>query len=192
MTEPPAIVLVRHGATEWSASGRQTGPSDIPLSPAGETAARALVDRLPPGPYARAWTSPTQRARETARLAGFADAAIVTDLSEWDYGDYEGLTTAEIQAERPGWNLFADGCPNGEDAAAVGARANRIVAALRPQAVPTIIFSSAHFLRVLGASWAGWPPEAGNNLGMDPAGISILATEHHGADPILRRWNMLP
>ena len=107
MTEPPAIVLVRHGATEWSASGRHTGRSDVPLSPAGEAAARALVDRLPPGPYDRVWTSPTRRARDTARLAGFVNPTIVPDLAEWDYGDYEGLTTAEIQAGRPGWNLFA-------------------------------------------------------------------------------------
>jgi probable phosphoglycerate mutase len=190
MSEVPPVVLVRHGETDWSASRQHTGRTDIPLNAAGIFAACTLAARLPAGPFLRVWTSPSSRARETARLAGFADAAVVPDLAEWDYGDFEGLTTAEIQSRYPEWNLFRDGCPNGENATDVGARAQRVIAELTGHRQATLIFSSAHFLRVLGAQWAGWPPQAGNGLAFEPAGIAILGTEHDGTDRVLRAWNI--
>jgi len=189
MAEVPAIVLVRHGETDWSRWRRHSGRTDVQLNNAGMAAASALVARLPPGPYDRVLSSPSGRARATASLAGFANPVVSTDLAEWDYGAYEGLTTQEIQQSRPGWNLFADGCPDGEDIKAVAARADRVIAALRADPAPTIIFSSAHFMRVLAARWAGWPGQAAAGLALDPASISVLGSEHGAADPVIRRWN---
>lgn len=189
MTEPPPIFVVRHGETQWSRERRHTGRSDIALTVKGEEQARALASRLPLGPFARVLTSPSARARDTARLAGFSDATVVCDLAEWDYGDYEGQTTAEIRALRPGWNLFRDGCPNGEDAAMAGTRADRIISVLRADSGPTLLFSSAHFIRVLGARWAGLSPQAGAAFALDIASISILGTEHDDEDPVIRLWN---
>jgi broad specificity phosphatase PhoE len=189
MVEPPPIVLVRHGETEWSATRRHTGRSDIPLNPAGIEDAEKVRSCLPIGPFGRVWSSPSSRARETARLAGFPDATVIADLAEWDYGAFEGLTTSEIQRSHPGWNLFRDGCPNGEDAAAVGRRADRVINHLRRESLATLIFSSGHFLRVLAVRWVGWPPETGAGLALDTASISILGTEHGGMDFVVRRWN---
>ena len=124
------------------------------------------------------------------RLTGFgANAAKKDDLQEWDYGAYEGVTTKAILAERPGWKLFRDGCPNGESAADVGRRADRIVAELRAANGNVLIFSSSHFLRVLGVRWTGLPPEGGAHLVLDTAAISVLGYEHDLSEPVIRRWN---
>jgi probable phosphoglycerate mutase len=186
----PEIWLVRHGETEWSLSGRHTGRSDIPLTPIGEEAARKLAPRLEGRSFSAVWSSPSQRARSTCRLAGFdAGAVIKPDLAEWDYGAYEGVTTKEILAGRPGWQLFRDGCPNGEVAADVGARADNMIAHLREANSPILIFSSSHFLRVLAARWLGLPPEDGARFVLDTASVSVLGYEHDLTEPVIRRWN---
>jgi probable phosphoglycerate mutase len=186
----PEIHLVRHGETEWSLSGRHTGRSDIPLTPTGEEAARRLAGRLQGLSFSAVWSSPSRRARNTCTLAGFGEGAVIKpDLSEWDYGAYEGITTKEILAGRPGWRLFRDGCPQGEAAADVGARADRIVAELRAAAAPVLVFSSSHFLRVLAARWLGLPPEDGARFVLDTASISVLGYEHDLTEPVIRRWN---
>ena len=186
----PEIYLVRHGETEWSASGRHTGRTDIPLTVKGEAAARGVADRLKGLSFQAVWSSPSQRAFDTCRLAGFGAGAIKKpDLQEWDYGDYEGVTTKEIVAKRPGWNVFRDGCPGGEMAVDVGARADAVIAGLRAVAGSVLIFSSAHFLRVLAARWVNLPPQGGEHLVLDTASLSILGYEHDLTEPVIRRWN---
>ncbi|MBB2670820.1 UNVERIFIED_ORG: putative phosphoglycerate mutase [Rhizobium esperanzae] len=186
----PEIYLVRHGETEWSRSGRHTGRSDIPLTEVGEAAARKLAERLSGLSFAAVWSSPSARARKTCALAGFGSGAVIRDdLAEWDYGAYEGITTKEILAGRPGWQLFRDGCPNGETPADVGARADAVVEALRQVSANILIFSSSHFLRVLAARWLGLPPEGGANFVLDTASISVLGFEHDLTEPVIRRWN---
>ena len=186
----PEVYLVRHGQTEWSLSGRHTGRTDIPLTAAGEEAARKLAGRLPLIDFAAVWSSPSQRAQNTCALAGFGDRRVVKDdLAEWDYGAYEGITTKAILAERPGWQVFRDGCPNGEMAADVGARADRIIGELRAINGPVLIFSSAHFLRVFAARWVGLPSEGGAHLVLDTTSISVLGYEHDLTEPVIRRWN---
>ena len=186
----PEIHLVRHGETAWSASGKHTGRTDIPLTPAGEEAARGIALRLQGLTFQAVWSSPSQRARETSRLAGFGSECVVKDdLAEWDYGAYEGLTTKEILAQRPGWQLFRDGCPDGESVADAGARADRIVAGLREAGGNVLVFSSAHFLRVLAARWLGSPPQDGAHFVLDTASISVLGYEHDLTEPVIRRWN---
>ena len=191
MSSPyPEIYLVRHGETEWSASGKHTGRTDIPLTPEGEAAARGVADRLKGLSFQAVWSSPSQRAFNTCTLAGFgAAAAKKDDLQEWDYGAYEGVKTKEILAERPGWQLFRDGCPGGESAADVGARADKIIAGLRAIEGSVLVFSSSHFLRVLAARWLGLPPEGGAHFVLDTASISILGYEHDLTEPVLRKWN---
>lgn len=192
MSSPyPELTLVRHGETEWSATGRHTGRSDIPLTAAGTEAARRLADRLQGLAVAAVWSSPSQRARTTCELAGFGSAAVVKDaLAEWDYGAYEGLTTRQILAERPGWQLFRDGCPRGEAAADVGARADRIIREFRQAGGSVLAFSSSHFLRVLAARWLGLPPEGGAHFVLDTASVSVLGYEHDLTEPVIRRWNL--
>lgn len=186
-----AVTLVRHGETEWSASGRHTGRTDIPLIGEGERKARLLRDRLAGRAFDRVFTSSLQRAARTCALAGFGDVAKSDpDLLEWDYGDYEGRTTSEILAQRPGWLLFRDGCPNGEQAADAGARADRVVARLRAADDRTLLFSSGHILRVLAARWLGLAPSEGRLLKLDTASISVLAYEHDSRnEPVLALWN---
>lgn len=186
----PEVWLVRHGETEWSRSGKHTGRSDIPLTPVGEEAARQLAGRLREPSFTAVWSSPSQRAFNTCVLAGFADGAVKKDdLAEWDYGAYEGVTTKEIVAELPGWQLFRDGCPSGEMASDVGARADRIVGELRAVAGNVLIFSSSHFLRVLAARWLGLQPEGGALFVLDTASISVLGYEHDLTEPVIRQWN---
>ncbi|MER8375559.1 histidine phosphatase family protein [Mesorhizobium sp. M1406] len=186
----PQIHLVRHGETAWSLSGRHTGRTDMPLTPAGEAAARGVADRLRGLSFSAVWSSPSQRAYNTSVLAGFgAESVKKDDLQEWDYGAYEGLTTKQIQAERPGWTVFRDGCPKGESAADVGARANAIVRQLREAGGSILVFSSAHFLRVLTARWLGLPPEGGALFVLDTASISVLGYEHDLGEPVIRKWN---
>jgi len=190
MSAYPEIYLVRHGETEWALAGKHTGRSDIPLTKAGEDAARQVAGRLPQIAFAAVWTSPSERARRTCELAGFGDRRVVDpDLAEWNYGDYEGVTTKEIHATRPGWQLFSDGCPNGENAADVGARADAVIARIRAVNATLLIFSSAHFLRVLGARWLGLPPEGGRHFVLDTTSISVLGYEHDLMEPVIRRWN---
>jgi broad specificity phosphatase PhoE len=188
----PEIYLVRHGETEWSLSGRHTGRSDIPLTANGEEAARGVAGRLQGQSFDAVWSSPSQRAMNTCALSGFGAARIVKDdLAEWDYGAYEGLTSKQIHAQRPEWRLFRDGCPDGEAAADAGARADRIIAELRETNGRVLVFSSSHFLRVLGARWLGLPPEDGALLVLDTTSISVLGYEHDISEPVIRRWNQV-
>jgi probable phosphoglycerate mutase len=187
----PQIHLVRHGETAWSLSGQHTGRTDMPLTPAGEAAARGVAERLKGLSFSAVWSSPSQRAYNTSVLAGFGAQSVRNDdLQEWDYGAYEGRTTRDILAERPGWNVFRDGCPQGETAADVGARADRIVRQLREAGGSILIFSSAHFLRVLAARWLGLPPEGGALFVLDTASISVLGYEHDLSEPVVRKWNL--
>ncbi|ESY79186.1 histidine phosphatase family protein [Mesorhizobium australicum] len=187
----PQIHLVRHGETAWSLSGQHTGRTDMPLTPAGEAAARGVAERLKGLSFSAVWSSPSQRAYDTSVLAGFGATSVkMDDLQEWDYGAYEGLTTKQILAERPGWNVFRDGSPQGEVAADVGTRADRIIERLRKANADILIFSSAHFLRVLAARWLGLPPEDGALFVLDTASISVLGYEHDFGEPVVRRWNL--
>ena len=186
----PENYLVRHGETEWSASGKHTGRTDIPLTAAGEAAARGVADRLKGLSFEAVWSSPSRRAFNTCTLAGFGSAAVKEDdLQEWDYGAYEGVRTKEILAKRPGWQLFRDGCPGGETAADVGARADTIIARMRAIEGNVLVFSSSHFLRVLAARWLGLPPDGGAHFVLDTASISILGYEHDLTEPVIRKWN---
>ena len=186
----PCVYLVRHGETEWSASGQHTGRTDIPLTAEGERKARGLHERLKGLKFDRVFTSPLQRAARTCALAGFGDAAKADpDLLEWNYGDYEGRKTSEILSERPGWLLFRDGCPNGEQPAEVGARADRVIGRLRAADDQAIVFSSGHILRVLAARWLGLAPSEGRLFVLGTTGVSILGYEHDKNEPVLSLWN---
>jgi probable phosphoglycerate mutase len=186
----PTIYLARHGETEWSLSGQHTGLSDIPLTARGERNARQLGGRLAGLTFAHVFTSPLKRARRTCELAGFGAYAVVDpDLVEWDYGDYEGKKTADIRRERPDWQLFRDGCPKGESVADVGARADRVIARLRALRSDALVFSSGHFLRVLGARWCGLEPGTGKSLYLSTAALSAVGYEHGLDSPVLRLWN---
>ena len=189
-TELPIICLVRHGETAWSLTGQHTGLSDLPLTETGERAARALMPRLREPKFTLVLTSPLQRARRTCELAGFADVARPdADLCEWNYGAYEGRRTVEIRAERPGWELFRDGCPGGESVHDVSRRADRIVARARAAGGNVLLFSSGHFLRVLSARWLGLAPDGGRLLVLGTASVSALGYEHDVAEPVVRLWN---
>jgi broad specificity phosphatase PhoE len=185
----PQLWLVRHGETEWSATGRHTGRTDLPLTDEGRAKAAALRQTLADHHFALVLTSPLQRARETCSLAGLLDRAETeADLREWDYGDYEGLTTAEIKQRRPDWSLWRDGSPGGEVAAEVGRRADRVIATARAAAGDAVAFAHGHLLRVLAARWVGLPAGDGALLRLDTASVSILGWERD--QPVLRRWNL--
>jgi broad specificity phosphatase PhoE len=187
----PEVWLVRHGETEWSAAGKHTGSTDLPLTEAGRDAARAVARVLRRHTFVAVLTSPLRRARETCELAGLtAEADVVDDLREWEYGDYEGLTTAEIRESRPGWTVWRDGCPGGESADDIGARADRVVERLRGIDGDVAVFAHGHLLRVLGARWCGLSPEDGAALALDTAGLSRLGWERE--QPVLRLWNAPP
>jgi probable phosphoglycerate mutase len=194
MSEPlPVAWLVRHGETEWSLAGRHTGLTDLPLTARGEDTARGLAQRLRGIGPARVYTSPLQRAAQTCALAGFGVVAVTDpDLVEWDYGEYEGLTSREIRARKPGWALFRDGCPGGEALAGVGARADRVVQRLRGGDGDALVFSSGHFLRVLAARWLGEEPSAGRHFVLGTAGLCALGYDHDRTEPVIRLWNQLP
>jgi probable phosphoglycerate mutase len=183
------VWLVRHGETEWSRDGRHTGKTDLPLTEAGESRAVALRATLADQTFALVLSSPLQRARRTAELAGFTPE-ICDDLREWDYGDYEGRTTADIRAERPDWSLWTDGCPRGETAAAVGVRADRVIARVRQVDGAVVVFAHGHLLRVLGARWVGLPPADGRLLALSTAGVCVLGFERETA--VLEQWNYGP
>jgi probable phosphoglycerate mutase len=185
----PQLWSVRHGQTEWSVSGRHTGRTDIPLDDDGRRQARELAATLAGLSVALVLTSPLRRARETCELAGYGDRAIVDDdLQEWDYGDYDGLTTEEIRRTRPDWSLWRDGCPGGETAAEVGTRADRVITRLREGDGDAIAFAHGHLLRVLAARWIGLEPEAGALLALSTATVSLLGWEREQA--VVRRWNL--
>ena len=186
----PILSLARHGETAWSLSGQHTGLTDIPLTENGEQDARRLGDRLRGMTFARVFTSPLQRAKRTCELAGFgADAVVDPDLVEWNYGDYEGRTSKEIQAENPGWHLFRDGGPNGESPQEVAARADRVIARVRDIDGDVLVFSSGHFLRMVGARWLGLEPRWGTCFYLGTASLSQLTYEHTLEEPVVRLWN---
>jgi len=181
------IVLVRHGETSWSRSGRHTGRTDIALTAAGMEQARALAGQLAGRRFDAVLTSPLRRARDTCRLAGLDRAEVRSELAEWDYGAYEGLTTAQIRQQRPGWSLWRDGAPQGEDAEAVAARVDPLVARLRDTDQEVVVFSHGHLLRVLAARWLGLPATNGRLFALSTATISRLGTEH--GKPVILGWN---
>jgi probable phosphoglycerate mutase len=186
----PQLYLARHGETAWTVSGQHTGLSDIPLTERGERNARRLGDRLRGVDFTRVFTSPLQRARRTCELAGFGNRAEVDpELVEWNYGVYEGKTTANILKEQPDWQLFRDGCPGGESVAEIGARADRVLARLRPLGGDILLFSSGHFLRVLAARWLGLDAAGGRYFTLSTATLSILGYEHDLSKPVVCLWN---
>jgi broad specificity phosphatase PhoE len=187
-SHPRYLVLLRHGETEWTISGRHTGRSDIPLTDAGREEARAAGERIAGMRFDRVITSPMERAVETCRLAGFGDGATTDDaLLEWDYGDYEGVTTAEIQETVPDWSLFVQGCPGGESAADVGARVDPLVDAARSGQGNWLFAAHGHVLRVVGTRWVGLPPEDGVLLNLGTAAVCVLGFEHDR--PVITHWN---
>jgi probable phosphoglycerate mutase len=172
-------------------SGQHTGLTDLPLTPRGEIAARSLGERLQGITFDKVFTSPLQRAASTCRIAGFGSVAVSDrDLVEWDYGQYEGLKSAEIRDKNSGWNLFRDGCPGGESPAAIAQRADRVIARLRSLGGRVLLFSSGHILRVLAARWLGSNPDpmAGYLL-LSTASVSILSYEHDLRHPAISLWN---
>lgn len=189
------LFVLRHGETAWSLARRHTGRSDIPLTEHGReqaVAAGSLVRRLHGNetPWSLALTSPLRRAADTARLAGL-DAAPDDRLREWNYGDYDGVTTAAIRAERPGWDLWRDGCPGGEDGPQVAARVDALLAErVRPAAAEgdVILVAHSHLLRVLAARWLGFDVDGGRHFVLDPAHVGVLGREHE--DPVLVGWNL--
>ena len=191
MADPlPIVCLARHGETAWSLSGQHTGLTDLPLTERGERNARQLGERLRGRPFAKVFASPMQRASRTAELAGFAAVAEKdADLVEWNYGEYEGLRTAEILAKRPDWQLFRDGCPGGESAEQVGARADRVIGRIRAVRGNVLVFSSAHFLRVFASRWLGRPPTGGQWFVLSTGSLSELGYDHDLSEPVIRSWN---
>ena len=186
----PVIYLARHGETAWSLTGQHTGLTDLPLSEQGEREARRLGERLRGMTFARVFTSPLQRATRTCELAGFqARAEVDRDLVEWNYGQYEGLRSAEIRVERPDWSLFRDGCPGGESPDQVAARADRVVSRVREVAGDVLLFSSGHILRMLAARWLGLEPRTGRYFLLSTASLSALGYEHGRGQPVIRLWN---
>jgi probable phosphoglycerate mutase len=183
---PREITLLRHGATAWTKSGQHTGRTDIPLDDDGREQARALGARLAGAEFDLVLTSPLARAAETAQLAGYGQAVVTPDLCEWDYGDYEGLTTTAVRSERPDWSIFDDGCPGGETAADVGRRADRVISSLRGSEV-VALFAHGHLLRVLTARWLGLAPDGGRLFRLDPGTMSKLGWERETA--VIPLWN---
>ena len=189
MTTPATrCVLVRHGETEWSLDGRHTGRTDLPLLPEGVAQARALAPTLAALDLAAVFTSPLARARDTAELAGLGAAAVVDpDLAEWDYGAYEGLTTSRIREERPGWELFTDGVPDGESIGEVAVRVDRVIARIRSTPGLVACVAHSHVLRVLAVRWIGLDPTVGRSLRLDPAAVSELGWDRER--PVMVSWN---
>jgi broad specificity phosphatase PhoE len=188
---PEAIVLVRHGETEWSASGQHTSRTDLPLVEAGREQARALAPALRGRTFARVLSSPLKRARETCELIGFGNVVeLRDDLHEWDYGDYEGLTTPQIKDKRPDWDLWQDGCPGGESPDQVSARADRVLSSLEGVEGQVLLFAHGHFLRVLSARWLEMPVSAGARLMLSAGALCVLG--HERETRALERWNETP
>jgi broad specificity phosphatase PhoE len=193
MSTLPIVYLARHGETAWTISHQHTGRTDLPLTPEGEAEATRLGQRLRGLTFAAVLTSPLKRAIRTCELAGFGSAAqIDPDLVEWNYGAYEGRTSAEIHADRPDWQLFRDGAPEGESPDQIGVRADRVIRHVRAIDGNTLLFSSGHFLRVFAARWLGLDPGAGKYLFLGTASLSALGYEHDHSDPVIRLWDEMP
>jgi broad specificity phosphatase PhoE len=190
-TELPRLFLARHGDTPWTVSGQHTGRTDLALNYQGEQNARQLGERLQANSFTRVFTSPLQRASKTCKLAGFGDRAeIDSDLLEWDYGQFEGKTTDQILKEHPEWQLYRDGCPNGESPDDVAARADHFIARIREIEGNVLAFSSGHIIRMIAARWLGFAPVAGRVFYCRPASVGVLGYEHNSRDePIIRAWN---
>ena len=187
-TDMHELVLVRHGETEWSRSGKHTGSTDVPLTEDGRRQAQVVGAALRDRRFAAVWTSPLSRALETCRLAGFGDVAVPKDdIVEWDYGEYEGRTTVEIRRERPGWTLWGDGVPGGETVDGVGARVDRALAEVASVGGDVVVFAHGHVLRVLAARWLGLGPVEGRLFALDPATLSVLGYERETR--VIRLWN---
>ena len=188
--ELPVVYLARHGETAWSITGQHTGLTDLPLTPVGESNARKLRGALKGLRFTKIFSSPLHRAWRTCELAGFrASVEILTDLVEWDYGEYEGRTSAEIHAERPDWELFRDGCPSGESPEQVATRADRVVDLVGSVSGNVLFFSSGHFLRMLAARWADINTFGARSLMLSTASLSVLGCESSIARPVIRLWN---
>lgn len=186
----PQVYLVRHGETAWTISGQHTGRTDIPLTERGEHAAQELSARLKGLSFAKVFTSPLQRARRTAELAGFGECAeIDPDLTEWDYGDYEGQRTVDIRAERPGWRLFEDGCPGGETLVEMSTRADRVIARIRALERDVLVFAHRDILRILIARWIALPALEARRLYLATASVSTLGYDHGLDEPVIRLLN---
>ena len=189
--DPPVVVLVRHGETDWTRSGRHTGVSDIPLTAAGRGQARDLGRLLRAWSFALVLTSPSSRARETCRLAGFEDRAVVEpELREWNYGRYEGLTTHEIRKQESGWTVWDGPTPEGEIPEEVAARADGIIERAKGTGGNTVLFGHGHMLRVLASRWVSGDPRDGRHLALATASISVLGWERD--TPVLQLWNRTP
>lgn len=183
------LIVVRHGETEWSRTGRHTGRTDVPLEPLGAQQAAAVGRCLAGTPVALVLSSPLTRAVDTCRLAGFGDRMELTDdLLEWDYGAYEGRTTDDICRERPGWTLWADGVPGGETATEVGRRVDRVIERARSIVGDTLCVAHGHVLRVLAARWVGLPPVGGRLWALEAGSIGVLGWERE--TPVTSRWNL--
>ena len=179
--------VIRHGETEWSRDGRHTSHSELELTAEGEDVARRLAERLDGREFDLVLTSPRSRARRTAELAGFPDAHVEEDLTEWDYGDYEGLTTATIRETLPGWTVWSHSCPGGEGADEVSRRMDRVVAKVRAHGGRVLVFSHGHASRALAARWLEQPVQEGRLFSLDTATISVLAYERES--PTVALWN---
>jgi broad specificity phosphatase PhoE len=190
MSALPTVYLARHGETEWSRSGQHTGRTDLPLLPTGEESAKLLGPRLAGISFARVFSSPLSRARRTAELAGFASPEVEPGLLEWNYGDYEGLKSAEIAARRPGWNLFRHGAPGGESPAQVIERVDRLVTKLKSLQGNVLCFAHGHILRVVAVRWIDQSLTLGTCMLLGTATISILSFNHHRLEePAIQVWN---
>jgi probable phosphoglycerate mutase len=182
------IFLIRHGETEWSLSGQHTGLTDIPLTANGRALPKRLAPILAKVSFSRIYTSPLSRSRETCKLAGLGERAEIDDnLTEWNYGEYEGLTPADIHAKSAGWMLFRDGCPGGEGPQDVGRRADQVIQRVRAADGDVALFAHGHIFRVFAARWIGLPPEAGCHFLLDTATVSVLSF-YRGVQAI-KRWN---
>ena len=190
----PRLYLIRHGETKWSRSSRHTGKTDLPLTDRGAAMARRLQPYLADTPFALVLTSPLRRARETCELAGLGcHARISGELLEWDYGEYEGRSSAEIRAEAPGWNVFRDGCPGGETPAQVSERADRLIAAALALEGNIALFSHGQFGCALAARWIGLAILEAQHFELDPASVSVLAPKPgHPRVPVIGQWNAGP
>ena len=187
----PKLYLARHGDTAWTDSHQHTGRTDLPLNEHGEHHARQLGKALAPVPFVRVFTSPLRRVARTCALAGFGDVAeIDRDLLEWDYGPFEGTLTSNILKDRPGWELYRDGCPGGESPQVVAARADRFIARVQDIGGDVLAFSSGHIIRMIAARWHGMAPAAGRVFFCRPASVGVLGFEHNCRDqPVIRLWN---
>lgn len=185
------VFALRHGETEWSRSGQHTGRTDLPLTEQGRAVARRLQPVLAQETFALVLTSPLRRARETCHLSGLgSQAEAEPSLQEWDYGDYEGLTSQQIHEHSPGWLLFTDGCPGGETPRQVGDRVDRVVARIRAVRGQVALFAHGHVLRVFAARWLGLPVEGGRHFLLDTGTLSVLGLYH--GHPAIERWNAAP